>query len=518
MTKTKTIASFLIIVSIAIPVHEAYGVNWITVTQPPMLPFIVELLEKIEDPEPNDFFEHFGLSTAISNDIIVVGKPSWLNNPLSNEIGSAYVYDTSGNLIPGLDNPIGNPSDHFGWDVAVNDDYIVVSSAFATVDDTSYVGRVHVYDANTKELMHTFTTTEPHYGSEGFGMSLAIDGETIVVGAPLTRTGFNGISAGIAYVYDANSGELLRTLVNPNPTQQDYFGEAVAIDGDIIVVGSSGTHYVDLVPAKAFVGVVYLYDLNLSDEPFATLKHPQPNSDDFFGSSVAIDGSAVVVGTPYTNVGTNGCAGTVYVFDISKQKDDDSYENYEIKNPDSSDKCYFGKSVAIDDGMIAISSNPLPTTGLFLAGNVFLFNEAEPDLPYTISNPSQNDLNSFGRHVSLAGNTLVISAETEIVDSKITGAVYVYDAVPQKEFPNYAKNAILYPSEFLFDPSIFELMIKFEQDEKFGTITNERDALRTSVEELDDVLNNLQFQIYILLAVIVGLIVSNFVIYSRSRR
>ena len=70
------------------------------------------------------------------------------------------------------------------------------------------------------------------------GYSVAIDGDPVVVGAPQDDVG--AYTAGVAKVYDANTGTLLHTLTNPSPAASEHFGIAVAVSGSHIVVGADG--------------------------------------------------------------------------------------------------------------------------------------------------------------------------------------------------------------------------------------------------------------------------------------
>ncbi len=71
-----------------------------------------------------------------------------------------------------------------------------------------------------------------------FGTALAADGDLTVIGTPYAAVG--GVSSvGVAYVFSTNSGELLATLNNPEPTEHDFFGEHVAVSGNMVVVGAT---------------------------------------------------------------------------------------------------------------------------------------------------------------------------------------------------------------------------------------------------------------------------------------
>lgn len=128
---------------------------------------------------------------------------------------------------------------------------------------------------------------------------MAISGTLVVVAAALDNTGAS--DAGSAYVYDLSSGSPtlpVATLNNPSPAASDSFGASVAISGTRVAVGA----YLDDTGASD-AGSVYVYDLvsvsGTPTVPVATLNKSGPTASDKFGTSVAISGTTVVIGTPY---------------------------------------------------------------------------------------------------------------------------------------------------------------------------------------------------------------------------
>jgi hypothetical protein len=127
----------------------------------------------------------------------------------------------------------------------------------------------------------------------------------VVIGAFRDDTGTN--DAGSAYVYDlvgATPAVPIATLTNPVPAVNGYFGYSVAISGTLVIVGTSG----GVVDTRA----VYVYDLAsaIPNIPAITLRKPGSSAGDRFGFSVAVDGTTVVAGTPYddTIAGDRGAA------------------------------------------------------------------------------------------------------------------------------------------------------------------------------------------------------------------
>ncbi len=184
----------------------------------------------------------FGDSVAISGTRVVVGASGDHTGPGSG--GSAYVYDLS-NATPSvpvvtLNNPSPAVNDGFGSSVAISGTRIVVG---ASRDDTGApdAGSAYVYDLSSDSQMVPVATLNNPAGTwDGlFGSSTAISGTLVVVGAYQNYFDL----AGSAYVYDLSSGTPsvpVATLNNPShsPANYDQFGISVAIDGTTIAVGA----------------------------------------------------------------------------------------------------------------------------------------------------------------------------------------------------------------------------------------------------------------------------------------
>ena len=84
-------------------------------------------------------------------------------------------------------------------------------------------------------LTQTFLNPTPN-GNDRFGGSVAISGNNVLVGALLDDAA--GRDSGAAYLFDAVTGNLLQTFLNPTPASGDNFGNSVAIFGDNVLVGA----------------------------------------------------------------------------------------------------------------------------------------------------------------------------------------------------------------------------------------------------------------------------------------
>ena len=162
-------------------------------------------------------------------------------------LGSEWTFDAKITPSDGS----GSSSDYFGTSVAVSGRVVVVGAPNddrSTTDD----GSVYVFDSSSSSRNWTQTQRlNPPQSSDStwvsayygyFGRSVAISGETIVVGAPRVNSEtYWSYSVGAAYVYERGSDGTWTqraALERLNTYAKDYFGDAVAMSGDVIVVGA----------------------------------------------------------------------------------------------------------------------------------------------------------------------------------------------------------------------------------------------------------------------------------------
>ena len=214
-----------------------------------------------------------------------------------------------GDLLLTLDDPSANAQDScsFGYAVAADGGLTVVGAPYANVGGAAYTGVAYVFNSTTGALVATLNNPTPASG-DYFGRAVAVSGSTVVVGAPYDDTG--ATDAGSAYVFDAATGNLLRTLLNPTPAGDDDFGGAVAVSGSTVVVGVDGDD-----TGATDAGSAYVFDA-ATGNLLRTLNNPTPAAGDQFGFSVAVSGSTIVVGAHRDDTGATD-AGAAYVFDAA---------------------------------------------------------------------------------------------------------------------------------------------------------------------------------------------------------
>ena len=195
--------------------------------------------------------DFFGGSVAVSGNTIVVGSP-----PNNSDVKAAYVFTkpnggwanaTESAKLTASD---GKSGDNFGSSVAIDGGTVVVAPQFATVGSNEEQGAAYVFSrspcagwANAAETVK-LTATNGAAGSF-FGDSASVSGSTVVIGAPGMGTSGNP-SQGAAYIFTEPgsgwAGECeTAELMEVNPQTDDYFGSSVSISGvNTIAVGARG--------------------------------------------------------------------------------------------------------------------------------------------------------------------------------------------------------------------------------------------------------------------------------------
>jgi len=294
-------------------------------------------------------------------------------------------------------------NDDFGWTVATNGRLLVVSAPWEESTATGINGDETSNDANRVGAVYAFARSGGAWYQEAyikasnagafdrFGIALAIDGDTLVVGAPeeaSLATGVNGDEAdndayasGAAYVFvrDGSNWSQQAYLKASNTNAADSFGSAVAISGDTIVVGAPGEKSVGAgVGADegdnsgVGVGAAYVFTRRGSSwmqQEF--IKSSNAGNNDDFGASVAIDGDLIAIGAPgeaSTSAGVNGNqnnndaahAGAAYLFERNAATWS-QVAYIKASNPggqtmfgQSGDR--FGGSVALHDGVLVVGA------------------------------------------------------------------------------------------------------------------------------------------------------------------
>ncbi len=291
-----------------------------------------------------------------------------------------------------------------------------------------------VVDTNTlvsvlAPLVQTVAGSVPVASRDGMGFSLAIAQDTAVVGA--FGSDAAGVNRGEVFVLARESGRnepfaLQATLRPTGPVTNDYFGISCALDGDTLAVGASGD------PTNgSFAGAVYVFERNLGGENNWGLRTkivpPVIGTEDEFGWSVALSGDNLIVGVP----GEAGGTGAAFVFNRNQGSPDGWGQVQVISHPQPNTLDEFGSSVEIQDDLAVVGAIREGSTLGTRTGAVYIFRETAPGVwtqiqRLTPSAPFAND-DFYGVSVALDGTTLVVGAPLNDTRATNEGLVYIYE-------------------------------------------------------------------------------------------
>jgi hypothetical protein len=252
-----------------------------------------------------------------------------------------------------------------------------------------------------------------------FGLSVAISSSTIVVGAPSARGGL-----GAAYVFVKGSNGWTNATQTAELTPSDgsvngFFGFSVAIFGSTIVVGApygnnyNGGVYVFVEPSTGWSNMTETAKLD-------------DGAQDELGWSVGISGNTIATGSEYKNA--------AYVFtEPAGGWKATSVITAKLTSSDTANNDYFGFSLSLQESKIVIGSPYATFNGGPGVGAAYVYKEPSSgwvttqtyDAKLTPSDGRPDDY--FGASVSIAANTVLVGADLQTVKSnKQEGAAYIF--------------------------------------------------------------------------------------------
>lgn len=231
--------------------------------------------------------DYFGDAVAIEGDWIVIS--STMDDEKSEDSGSAYVFDaTTGNQLRKLmpDNDLYRG--YFGTSIAIEGDYAVIGAPQShwTFPGT---GKAFVFDLKTGDQLRELSADDAAT-EDWFGSALALDGDRVLVGAPYDDD--NGSDSGSVYVFDFNTGEQLLKLLPTDGASNDLFGGAIALAGNLAIIGAQGDS-----DNGDNTGSAYVFDIS-TGEQLRKILPAEAEYKDRVGTSVALSGNLALIGAP----------------------------------------------------------------------------------------------------------------------------------------------------------------------------------------------------------------------------
>ena len=348
------------------------------------------------NPEPAQH-QFFGTQVAVSGNNIVIANPT--DDTGVTAPGTIYMYQAStGAMSNSISNPTFNLS--FSNSIFLEDDRVLVGAPKAGIDVEN--GGVFLYNVDSTMGFSTGIDGQDADSTlqDDFGSSVGLSGNNIIIGDPNLNA--YGIIEPAAYLYDA-TGNFQHSLSDPNSGSDDRFGSAVAIDGNVAIVGSPG------------VDEVHQYSVS-SGNFVRTFSSPLGSNTDY-GGDVDIDGNLIIIGD---KDGAGTFKGIAFLYDATTGN-----LLHTLSDPEPSTGIDYGRFVAVS-GNYAVVSDPLE--GEFNAGKVHVFDTATGNHLAELLNPDIDSQDLFGFAVDIDGDLVVVGARGDD-NSGFTsnGAAYLYD-------------------------------------------------------------------------------------------
>lgn len=371
----------------------------------------------------------FGRSVAISGDTVVVGSQATFATPngLNNAIGSAYVFSRSGTTWTQqtkLTAADGTPNDDFGQSVAISGNTIIVG-ARNDVGTNADQGSAYVFiRSGTTWMQQAKLIAADGAATDAFGRSVALEGDTAIVGAYLDDVGANA-DQGSAYVFTRSGTTWTQKskLTAADGAANDYFGFSVAVSGDTAIIGV----LLDDVGGKVNQGSAYVFTRSgTSWTQQAQLTAAGSAGSDYFGIAVALSGETAIVGATNTTVNGNSGQGVAYVFVRSANT---WTEQAKFSAPDGAANDSFGSAVALSGDIAIVGAEADSVFANTNQGSAWAFFRVGPKWlqgsRLLASDGAAGDI--FGFSVAASGDTAVAGASNDDVGANPDqGSVYVF--------------------------------------------------------------------------------------------
>lgn len=358
-----------------------------------------------------------------------------------------------------------------GKAVSISNNYAVVGGRLDDNDATGKnplldAGAAYIYERgadNKWKEVQKIVASDRKAGAN-FGWSVGVSGNTIVVGAVYERfdaTGRNeSTSEGAAYVFERGSDGVWKQtqkLLSSDRSGYNYFGNAVGIDGDIIVVGAPGHSRDSTERQEGYVGdagAVFVFERRGNNwrRTYKLLASDREHGGSM-GNSVAISGNRVIAGAWAHDYGRKGdermeACGAAYIWE---RMDDGKWTKAQkLVASDGTPYDEFGYAVAIDGenavvGARNVTLNPEDDNNKLHTGEAYIFSRNENGEwkeVKAIIPEGRKEGDWVGASVGVSGNYVIVGSWRGDAKKPDIGVIYIYWKNPQgKWVPTQKINA-----------------------------------------------------------------------------
>jgi hypothetical protein len=327
------------------------------------------------DGNPGD---RFGEAVSVSDNVVVIG--ALLDRDVAHIAGAAYVFRYNGSTwveeqkLTASDAAIG---DLFGTSACIDGDTLIIgapSKGLVARSGSAYIFRYEGSSWVEKQKLVASDTD----GNDDFGHSVSLSGNVAVVGEPEYGVKFPSPETGSAYVFRLENDLWVEEakLTASDAAPDDWFGISVAVDGEVVLVGSlldddqgarSGSAYV-----YRFDGATWIEEQKLLASDGASC--------DMFGSAVSLCGDVAVVGAHGDSHSGIQFTGSAYVFRFNGI----TWQEVEkLTASDAAGSDLFGHAVSVEGGVVAASAAASSPESVYVYRQPGIVLDVEPETAVT---------------------------------------------------------------------------------------------------------------------------------------
>ncbi len=365
----------------------------------------------------------FGAAVAIDGQTALIGAYKHEVVRPFGKTGAAYVFVRNGAAWTQQARLNANDSiaeDNFGFSVALDGDTALIGEPADGTDANENRGAAFIFTRSGGVWGPPQKLTAINgAANDSFGAAVALSGEKALIGAHL----YGSDDRGAVYTFrrDAAGWRQIDTIDAPNPTAGAHFGVSVALGGDTAVIGAARGLFSQGVDQRSAYVFVY------SDEWLLVrrLGSELGSTNDGFGYAVALDGATALVGA-YRGDAVANDQGAAYAFAL---RDVRHTEQQKLTSSDGRANQDFGCAVALDGDTLAVGSLYDVIGMNSVQGSVYVFtrNGAVWTLQQKLTADDGEANDQFGHAVALRGDTLVVGANGDDVGGKANqGSAYIF--------------------------------------------------------------------------------------------
>jgi hypothetical protein len=394
-----------------------------------------------------------GFDVALDGDYAIAGAP--LDATAGGEAGKAVVFffngtswSQQGELWPSI-----SPSDgRFGWSVDLEGDLAVVGAPYLFGSNPS-AGLAYVF-RRSGSSWGLEQGLEPGDGADGdrYGTSVALQGNTIVVGAPAQASDAGGV-----YIYVPNPGAgpawVLQQKIDPPIGPGTSFGGQVDVSGDLMAASTTGS------ANGGFVHTHRRFGSSWSITQLIEGSDTVPS--DAFGRTVAADADRLLVGANLHTHSPSQGAGYIIERDAIAGTWPETAELLEVSVGNPPDN--LGWSGDIEGNLAALGA--IYGDGIVNdSGLVYAYRQSSSGAWHEVASLSASDgfaSQSFGSSAAVSGDCILVGASSDDDQASQAGAAYVYCGLPDLlvevtidiiccvEIPDYSTAPVEFTTRFV---------------------------------------------------------------------